>query len=57
MVVNDPHWQESVQLKWNEVRVKIVKQGSMEAPNKTKMRTILEEVDENGKYINGLHNY
>ncbi len=48
MVANNSHWIESVQCKWDEVKSKIVRQGSLEAPNKAKLRTILEGVTETG---------
>ena len=49
MVVNDSHWIEMVGCKWDDVKLKIIKQGSFEAPNKTRMRSMLQEVDDNGK--------
>ena len=48
-VVNNPHWIESCESKWKEAAPKIIRQGELESPHRSKVRSILEEIDRTGK--------
>lgn len=48
-IVNDPAWKSKMQCKWNMVKSKIIDQGALEAPHKTRLRNVLEGITQSGK--------
>lgn len=50
-IVGDPSWIQIAQCKWGDFNSKIITQAQLEAPHKSRLREVLQEVGEKGKFL------
>ena len=50
-------WIPTAQCKWDEIKSKIVVQAQLEATHKSRLRHVLQEVEERGRFITSVYSF